>query len=159
MALIGIPIPETQCIGDSLDTLNRALTALNDCCESNGNNKVDRSGDTMQGDLNFNNYKITKFTAEVISKTAGFTLTPDHNGSIILVNSAAEVTVTVPQDVLTVGFNLVMIQMGTGGIKLGTAGTVVALNVSNALLTRKKYAQMNLAVVQANVVWISGDLI
>lgn len=35
MALQGIPISEDQCMGDSLHTINAALTSLDVCCESN----------------------------------------------------------------------------------------------------------------------------
>jgi hypothetical protein len=148
-------IPATECIGNSLATINGNFTSLHtDVCS-----KVDRAGDTLTGPLNFDGQQIQRFSANVITKASDFILDATHNGAIILVDSGATVTVTFPQGVLSVGFNLVLIQMGVGTIKMGTTGSAAIINVNNALATRKQYAQLNLAVVRADVAWISGDIV
>lgn len=124
-----------------------------------GTNYVSKSGDTMAGALNFDGNYLEKFKVKVIEKSSAFTLDSTHNGSVILVDSAAEVVVTVAQNTLPVGFNTVIIQMGNGGAKINSSGSVSIININNALLTRKKYAQMNFCVVRSNTVWISGDII
>lgn len=126
---------------------------------SNSNIYVHVSGDTMTGDLNFNGNKITKFLVDVKTVTSNFTIDATYNGSVILVNSPTQITANITQNTLPTGFNAVLIQMNSGGVKIGTTGTVSVINVNNALLTRKKYAQMNFCVVSANCVWISGDII
>lgn len=140
-----------------IDTGLSALSALLNT--KNDTKYVHVSGDTMEGDLNFNGNRITKFLVEVIPVSANFTINATHNGSVILVNSPTQITANVTQNTLPIGFNTVLIQMNDGAVKIGTTGTVSVVNVNNALLTRKKYAQMNFCVLSANCVWISGDII
>jgi uncharacterized protein involved in tellurium resistance len=140
-------------IDTGLSALSASLNSKTDT------NYVHVSGDTMEGDLNFNGNKITKFLVDVKTVTSNFTIDATYNGSVILVNSPTQITANITQNTLPTGFNAVLIQMNDGGVKIGTTGTVSVVNVNNALLTRKKYAQMNFCVLSANCVWISGDII
>jgi hypothetical protein len=120
---------------------------------------VQLSGDTMTGSLDLNSNELRRFSAKVVEKGADFTLTNDMNGSVILVDSSAQVIFTVAAGTLTKGFNAVILQMGDGNAKISTSGSVTIINVNNAVKTRKKFAQMNICVVRPNVVWIAGDII
>ena len=135
------------------------LSALSSKLGSNFGNFVHLSGDTMQGPLDFNGSKIKRYTVDVLSENGNFNIDSNYNGSVILIDSTSQVIANVIQDSLPVGFNAVLIQMNTGAVKIGTTGSVSVINVNNALLTRKKYAQMNFCVVKPNVVWISGDIV
>lgn len=134
-------------------------TQISNLRSSTASGFVHLSGDTMTGPLDLDSNELRRFSAKVIEKSADFRLTNDMNGSVILVDSSAQVIFTIAEGTLTKGFNVVILQMGDGNAKISTTGSVNIVNVNNGVKTRKKFAQMNLCVVRPNVVWIAGDII
>lgn len=133
------------------------------------NNFVELSGDTMTGNLNMDGYEIQNFSANIIEYSDSITLSAGHNGSIILMNrpvSSGEVdpkaTVTIDETPkLPNGFNVMIIQIGDSQVKMSKNGNVELTQSDNALLTRKKYSQINLCVLQQTpyTIWMSGDMV
>jgi hypothetical protein len=152
---IGIPIQSTECIGDSLAKINAAFLSL----ETVALNKVDRPGDTMQGNLDFDGNKILRFTAQVTQFTDSFLIDPSLNGSVILVASNSTDAVSATMSTLcNTGFNAIIIQMGSAPVTIVpmTNGTIASSN--NFTTTKIQYAPMNICVVAPGVTWVSGDL-
>lgn len=155
--------------------VNRKLSNLQNLADTLGvdpnifNNFVELSGDTMTGNLNMDGYEIQNFSANIIEYSDSITLSAGHNGSIILMNrpvSSGEVdpkaTVTIDETPkLPNGFNVMIIQIGDSQVKMSKNGNVELTQSDNALLTRKKYSQINICVLQQTpyTIWMSGDMV
>lgn len=98
---------------------------------------------------------LTNFGAEVNSQSGPtYTLATSDNGKIISCTNA--VTITVPA--LTIGFNCLIVQRGTGQVTLvnGSGGTVN--NRYNFTKTAGQHAIMSLVSVAAGQFISSGDM-
>jgi hypothetical protein len=127
------------------------------------NNFVSLTGDTMTGNLNMSGNQIQNFSANIIEYSDSITLSAEHNGSIILMNKSTvgEASITINETPkLPNGFNVMIIQIGDSRVKIEKNGNVVLIHSDNASSTRKKYAQINLCVLQQTpyTIWMSGDM-
>ncbi len=100
---------------------------------------------------------LTNFGAEINTQSGTtYTLAATDNGKIISFTSNSAVTITVPA--LTIGFNCLIVQRGTGQVTLvnGSGGTVN--NRYNFNKTAGRHAIMSLVSVEAGQFISSGDM-
>lgn len=100
---------------------------------------------------------LTNFGAEVnVQGGTSYTLAAADNGKIISCTNDSPVTITVPA--LTIGFNCLIVQRGTGQVTLvnGSGGTVN--NRYNFNKTAGQHAIMSLVSVAAGQFISSGDM-
>jgi len=102
----------------------------------------------LQG--NFINYTVTS------NKTSNYTLAATDNGSTILVTSASEVTITVP-DTLVAGFSCLVAQMGAGQVAFAGSGSMVVSNRQSFTKTAGQYAGASVVVNATNSALLLGD--
>lgn len=91
--------------------------------------------------------------------SSNFEITQVHNGQVLYVDSATQVTATL-NGIFENGFNVAIVQMGNGAV-LFSGGTVGNLrNKINATKTGGKYAVASiLKVINTNDFLLYGDLI
>ncbi len=95
--------------------------------------------------------------AEVINKTASYTLTSTDNGKVFTFNSATDVTLNVPAG-LPVGFNISIYQINTGKVEITGIGGVTVLNRLSRFKTAGKDAGVGLVCTSTNNFHLTGDL-
>lgn len=155
--------------------VNKKLSDLQGLADTLGldpdiyNKFVELSGDTMTGNLNMSGYEIQNFSANIIEYTDSITLSAGHNGSILLLNRPVSSGEIDPKAIVTInetpklsnGFNVMIIQTGDSQVKISKSGNVLLTQSDNAILTRKKYSQINLCVIQQTpyTIWMSGDMV
>jgi hypothetical protein len=130
------------------------------------NNFLLRDGSKkMNGDLYMDGSTITKYSARILTYTDNFTLSQDHNTSIILIdkpnltgNPSNKVTVTVNQNDLNVGFNVILIQTGNTLVEVFGSVGIELWNADGLRTTRGKFSLINLCVLKPNKVWLFGDV-
>jgi hypothetical protein len=84
-----------------------------------------------------------------------YTLTNADNGKIITCTNASAITLTVPS--LSVGFNCMIVQKGTGQVNLAASG-VTLYNRYSFTKTAGQYAILSLVCIEANKYISSGDM-
>ena len=84
-----------------------------------------------------------------------YTLTAADNGKIITFNNASAITLTVPA--LSVGFNCMILQKGTGQVSL-SASAVTISNRYGYTKTAGQYSMLTLVCIASNVYISSGDM-
>lgn len=148
-----------------IDQLETSVGSVNPLDPSTLNKYLPLSGGMMTGNIDLSGNKMNRFSANIINVSDNLTLNETHNGSIINVSKASSnnpddrVVITVPLN-LIVGFNVLIIQTGDMQVKVIKADNGVTLATPDgALSTRKKYSQINLAIIQNNVAWITGDMV
>lgn len=99
---------------------------------------------------------LTNFGAEVNNQSGtSYTLTASDNGKIISCTSNSAVTITVPA--LTIGFNCLIVQRGTGQVTLSTSGSTIN-NRYNFNKTAGQHAIMSIVSVASGIFVSSGDM-
>ncbi|MBP6754878.1 MAG: hypothetical protein KA210_01925 [Bacteroidia bacterium] len=98
---------------------------------------------------------LSNFSSVMNDQTTSYTLTNNDNGKVVTLNSASAVTVTVPS--LSVGFNCMIIQKGTGQVTISPSGVTI-LNRYNFIKTAGQYAILSLVCIEANKYISSGDM-
>lgn len=89
------------------------------------------------------------------SKTSSFTLAATDNNKLFFINSASNITVTVPS--LSAGFSCQFIQLGAGTITISGSGTTI--NSANGLTSRAVNSVMGLVMNGATTGYVFGDTI
>ena len=89
------------------------------------------------------------------TKTGSFSLGAADNNKLFFINSASNVTVTVPA--LPIGFSCQLIQTGAGTITFAGSGTT--LNSASGLSTRTTNSVIGLVMNTATVGYVFGDTI
>lgn len=84
-----------------------------------------------------------------------YTLTNADNGKIITCTNASAITITVPS--LSVGFNCMIVQKGTGQVNIAASGGTI-YNRYNFTKTAGQYAILSLVCIEANKYISSGDM-
>lgn len=168
-------INDDWCIGDSIDVINANTEYFE-------NKKVDRSGDTMTGELivqddvtienggnlNLNCGYLKNFSVEVkqvsitpITIDAKYVLQPGDCGKIIVVNSDVLCKVTVPAG-LKVGFNVMIVSNTARVVNILpdpiTGPSVQVKNIYGFPSIAGKYGICNFVIIAPDVALISGDL-
>ena len=89
------------------------------------------------------------------TKSASFSLGAADNNKLFFINSASNMTVTVPT--LPIGFSCQLIQTGAGTITFAGSGTT--LNSASGLSTRTTNSVIGLVMNTATVGYVFGDTI
>lgn len=92
----------------------------------------------------------------VSSQTTNYTLVAADAGSIVEVNSASAVTVTVPASTFAAGQIVEICQYGAGQVTIA-AGSGVTLDNANGLKTAKQYSSASIRFRSATEAVVSGD--
>lgn len=98
-------------------------------------------------------------TITLATLTSGATLSVDQARSLISINSAASVTLTVPDNTVAfaLGTQILVRQVGVGQVTLAPASGVT-LQTSASLKTRTQYSVVMLIKVDTNTWSVSGDV-
>ncbi|MBP6054235.1 MAG: hypothetical protein KA527_01235 [Cytophagaceae bacterium] len=84
-----------------------------------------------------------------------YTLAASDNGKVITFNSSSAITLTVPS--LSVGFNCMVVQKGTGQVTLSASGVTIS-NRYGYTKTAGQYSMFTLVCIASNVYISSGDM-
>jgi hypothetical protein len=98
---------------------------------------------------------IANFGSVINDQSSGFTLGNTDNGKIIVINSSSAQTMTVPS--LSVGFNCMIVQKGTGQVTL-TASGVTINNRYGFSKTASRYSIITLVCIESGIYISSGDM-
>jgi len=123
-------------------------------------------GKKMTGDIRMEmGSSIAEYSAKILSFDNDFTLLPEHNTAVILVdkinttsNLNNKVKITVNPNTLSVGFNVVIIQTNNTLVEVFGSNGIELWNADGLRTTRGKYSLINLCVLKQNKVWLSGDV-
>jgi len=104
------------------------------------------------------------YDKEIVDVTANTTLTENHRGRVLRVNSGSDVTLTLPRD-LDAGFFCEVEQYGAGQIIFSAATGATLHNADSFDRTRAQYARAEVEVIAQNAVHglsavytLSGDI-
>lgn len=97
--------------------------------------------------------RVTK-SAAVNIQTTNYTLASADNGGILIMNSASDVTVTVPAT-LPVGFVVQIIQKGAGQVTV--VGSVATINSANGFKTRTVNSAIGVVMESSTLGYVTGD--
>ena len=114
------------------------------------------------GETTFGGNPISNFSASTVTITGATTLSASHNGKVLICNSSSNFSLTVPEDTLPAGFNVMIVQKGAGEVTLAAASGNVTINNRNShTKTANQWAIMSLicidATTDANVFVSGGD--
>ena len=98
---------------------------------------------------------ITNFSSVINEQTAGFTLGNSDNGKIIVINSSSAQTITVPS--LSVGFNCMIVQRGSGQVTLSASGVTIN-NRYGFTKTAGQHSILTLVSIASGIYISSGDM-
>lgn len=168
-------INENWCIGDTIDIINANTEYFE-------NNKVNRSGDTMTGELivqddvtienggnlNLNCGYLKNFSVEVkrvlitpITPGTKYVLKPEDCGKIIVVDSSVMADITVPSG-LKLGFNVMIVSNTTYVVNIlndPVLGPGVQVkNIYGYPSIAGQYGICNFVMIGPDIALISGDL-
>lgn len=122
--------------------------------------RIDNSGTTtFTGNLNgtSNSSTLTNFGTVLNDQTVtSYTLATSDNGKIVTFNSSNPITLTVPS--LSVGFNCMVIQKGTGQVTLSAASGVTVSNRYGFTKTAGQFSSLTLVCISSNTFISSGDM-
>jgi|GEM_PF-1629768 hypothetical protein len=121
--------------------------------------RIDNAGNTSTtGSLSGNGTTSTlaNFSSVMNDQTGTtYTLANTDNGKIVTLNSASAVTVTVPS--LSVGFNCMIVQKGSGQVTLSASGVTIS-NRYSFTKTAGQYSILTLVCIASGVYISSGDM-
>ena len=92
--------------------------------------------------------------ATISEKTTVSTLTDEDSKSVIIVNSATAVTITVPAN-LSKGFFCQIIQKGVGQVTI--SGNGITLNSANGFKSRLQNSSIGVLMESSSIGYVSGD--
>lgn len=98
---------------------------------------------------------ITNFGSVINEQINGFTLGNADNGKIIVINSSSAQTITVPS--LSVGFNCMIVQRGTGQVTLVASGVTIN-NRYGFNKTAGQHSILTLVCIASTIYVSSGDM-
>jgi hypothetical protein len=170
-------IVATNASGNSLATITPSLTMggywdLNGNTGSNSSNfigttdaqalsfktnNISRMLIGSDGAIDFKNNTLHGFKASVQDKTASYTLNISDNGKLITFNANSIVILNIPTG-LPIGFNVNILQKGTGKIDFQAVSGVILNNRGGFHTTTGLYAAASLISYANNVFVLSGDL-
>lgn len=87
-------------------------------------------------------------------QTADYTLTPEDNGALVVMNKGSAVTVTIPT-LLPVGFRCRVLQKGAGQVTFAASGTTIR-NYDGQTKTAGQYAVVDIDCPEVDVFYLSG---
>jgi hypothetical protein len=95
-------------------------------------------------------------STSVNNQTGNYTLTANDSKGVVIIDSATNVTVTVPATTLSAGFFCQIIQKGTGQVTVAGASGVT-INSANGTKTRAQFSSIGVLMETNAVGYISGD--
>ncbi len=123
----------------------------------NGSAWINMIGSTTSSTITGNGTTstIANFGSVINEQTSNYTLTNSDNGEIIIINSSSATTITVPS--LSVGFNCLIVQRGTGQITVTGSGVTIN-NRYGFTKTAGQHSIMTLVCIATGVFIASGDM-
>ena len=123
----------------------------------NGSAWINLIGTTVANTLTGNGTTstITNFSSVINEQSAGFTLGNADNGKIIVINSSSAQTITVPS--LSVGFNCMIVQRGSGQVTLSASGVTIN-NRYGFTKTAGQHSILTLVCIASGIYISSGDM-
>ena len=118
---------------------------------------------TASSGVDFNASTIADFSAATVSITGTTTLSQaNHNGKVLICNSASDIDLDITANSISAGFNCLIVQIGAGEVTIdGSASGVTVNNRNSHTKTANQWAIMTLlcidATADANVFVSSGD--
>ena len=92
-------------------------------------------------------------------KTTNYTLVASDNGKLIDVNSSSNLTITIPQNVLDVGAQLILARRGTGTVTVSPGAGVTLLSRNSDRSIASQYSSATLIQTSSNNWYLFGDLV
>ena len=99
-------------------------------------------------------WQPVNFAPAVQNRTADFTLTAADSGSVIVVNSATTVTVTIPST-LSAGYYCQIIQQGAGQVNV--VGSGVSVTSALGTFSRTTGSSIGIMLTSSTAAFLSGD--
>ena len=123
----------------------------------NGSAWINMIGSTTSSTITGNGTTstIANFGSVINEQTSNYTLTNTDNGEIVIINSSNATTITVPS--LSVGFNCLIVQRGTGQITVSGSGVTIN-NRYGFTKTAGQHSIMTLVCIANGVFIASGDM-
>jgi hypothetical protein len=123
----------------------------------NGSAWINMIGSTTSSTITGNGTTstIANFGSVINEQTSNYTLTNSDNGEIVIINSSSATTITVPS--LSVGFNCLIVQRGTGQITVSGSGVTIN-NRYGFTKTAGQHSIMTLVCIATGVFIASGDM-
>lgn len=123
----------------------------------NGSAWINMIGSTTSSTITGNGTTstIANFSSVINEQTANYTLLNTDNGEIVVINSSNPITVTVPS--LSVGFNCLIVQRGTGQVTLSASGVTIS-NRYGFTKTAGQHSILTLVCIASGVYIASGDM-
>jgi hypothetical protein len=120
-------------------------------------NNTNRMVIGTDGSIDFKNNTLQGFSANVEDKTTSYKLTLNDNGKLITFNANSNLILNIPTG-LPIGFNVNILQKGSGKIDFQAASGVTLNNRGGFYTTIGLYAAASLVSYDTNVFVLSGDL-
>jgi len=151
-----------QSNGDNDVTLKTGNSNTGSITITDGANEDIAVAPNGTGETTFGGNPISNYSASTVSITSATTLATSHNGKVLICNSSSDFSLTIPEDTLPAGFNVMIVQKGAGEITLAAASGNVTINNRNShTKTANTWAIMSLicidATTDANVFVSGGD--
>ncbi len=123
----------------------------------NGSAWINMIGSTTSSTITGNGTTstIANFSSVINEQTANYTLLNTDNGEIVVINSSNPITVTVPS--LSVGFNCLIVQRGTGQVTLNASGVTIS-NRYGFTKTAGQHSILTLVCIASGLYIASGDM-
>jgi len=123
----------------------------------NGSAWINMIGSTTSSTITGNGTTstIANFSSVINEQTANYTLSNTDNGEIVVINSSNPTTITVPS--LSVGFNCLIVQRGTGQVTLSALGVTI-FNRYGFTKTAGQYSILTLVCIASGIYIASGDM-
>jgi hypothetical protein len=123
----------------------------------NGSAWINMIGSTTSSTITGNGTTstIANFSSVINEQTANYTLLNTDNGEIVVINSSNPTTITVPS--LSVGFNCLIVQRGTGQVTLSASGVTIS-NRYGFTKTAGQHSILTLVCIASGVYIASGDM-
>jgi hypothetical protein len=123
----------------------------------NGSAWINMIGSTTSSTITGNGTTstIANFSSVINEQTANYTLLNTDNGEIVVINSSNPTTITVPS--LSVGFNCLIVQRGTGQVTLSASGVTIS-NRYGFTKTAGQNSILTLVCIASGVYIASGDM-
>jgi hypothetical protein len=123
----------------------------------NGSAWINMIGSTTSSTITGNGTTstIANFSSVINEQSASYTLLNTDNGEIVVINSSNPTTITVPS--LSVGFNCLIVQRGTGQVTLSASGATI-FNRYGFTKTAGQHSILTLVCIASGIYIASGDM-
>jgi hypothetical protein len=101
---------------------------------------------------------LNKFITTV-SGVSSYELVSSDNGKIVKYEESEDITISIPENLFSVGCQIAFVQNGIGKIIISPETGVVCNNLNNGAKSSGTYATMTLTQIDLNVWILNGDVI